>query len=80
MKSKCCGAESAFWEKWFILYEKGRVPAQERLLETLPCFKKHDGLFWADGMTPSLLNSYLEDLVNFIISEKYKKSYAPEKA
>lgn len=53
-------ADSLFWEKWFIADDIERL----KLIRTLSVFSDHKN---ASYITPTLLNSYLEDLYNYLL-------------
>ena len=57
----------SFWKEWLKSNEVERL----ELLKELPCF---DGEMFAEGMSATLLNSYLEDLEYVILKREFGRN------
>ena len=60
-------SQELFWDKWLKADELERL----KLVQTLPMFKegiqKEKGIIFAQYVSPTLLNSYFEDLYKRIL-------------
>jgi hypothetical protein len=62
--SQNCGCGKKFWEKYFAANEIEKI----NIIKSRPIFSKlKDGVWFAEFVTPTLLNSYIKDVSEYLI-------------